>query len=379
MTREGPTGLDDLLRDAYGAAGPRTVAPVPDLDRLHRRLAQSQRREHRLAAVVATLALLMAIAVPTLAIVGHRRDALPARGGPLDVAVVAGPVVPGPGSYAWPVRAQVDRFTRSHGTRSQWFTVRGDGSEEIEQAASSFRTVILVGGRYQAVATRAAGRHPHTHFFLVDANGGKLPHNMSGVAFSRVTSSYVAGAVAAEASANGHVGVVFAEKTSVTTTIADAFKAGATAERPGVQISATFPSNGEAGVTTAAIAQLSGGADVVLGDPAALTAVADARGHGHRAWYIGFDADYGASAPRTQRAFVLTSVVPRLDLFTRAALQAVAAGSPSSLGSFVGGTSDVVLTTTGGHLARYSKAITVDASGAYPLQQIDGSPFPERH
>jgi basic membrane protein A len=362
-----------MLREAYGAHESE-AGRIPDVASLRRRLDRSRQVERRaLSALSAMLVVLIGLAA--LAIRTHTESPVPARGGPLDVGVVSSePASVATGSYSAPVRAEVDAFAREHGTHYRWYVATGDGSRQISEAATRFRTVLVAGAHLQNSAVAAARQHPDTHFFLLDGTVEDRS-NVSTLPITRVGTSFVAGAVAAAASKTGHVAAVFADEGPVTTAIVEAFRAGAKAERPAMTVSVGYPASGSAGVPAAAEDLLSSGADVLFGDPALLPAIGVARGQGKPVWYVGLDADYAAVAPAPLRPFVLTSVVPRLDLLAKQSLQAVAAGSPASVDQFAQYTSVIGLTTTGGHLAPYSEALNVPQTSSYGLRYEDGSPF----
>jgi basic membrane protein A len=284
------------------------------------------------------------------------------------------------GSYAASVRAELERFAQAHDSEVNWYATTRP--QEIDRAAARFRTVFLVGGRYASVALAAAKRHPATHFFLLDApdrTGRASPPNLTAMRIERGHLTYEAGRAAAAVSRTSHVGVVFPRRTATTTALAAAFRTGAQDKAPGITVRIDYSTTGQAGVPELARRQLTGGADVVFGDRAALAVVATSAGAPGQTWFIGMDDDYGAIAPKPQRSYVLTSVVPRLDLGVKQACRALVAGTPSKIGRYAPFTSDVVLSTAGGHLASVPGALTSPRDRSGELRPAYGSPFPEEH
>lgn len=226
--------------------------------------------------------------------------------------------------------------------------------------------IVVVGFTYAAALTKVAPEFPKVNWGIVDSDAVKAP-NVQNIVFKEEEGSYLVGVAAALKSKSGNVGFIGGVNTPLIAKFEAGFIAGAKAANPRVKVQSTYISNfpdfsgfnDPAKGYEAAKGMFQNGADVIY-------AAAGGTGTGlHRAaselkkWSIGVDADeaqYPAHA--AFKTTILTSMLKRVDLGTRAFVRSALAGkSISGLRTWGLKQGGVGFTTTGGYLRAEAKRI----------------------
>lgn len=221
----------------------------------------------------------------------------------------------------------------------------GEGDDQRRErlralAAAGCNPVIAVGSRYAAVAAEVAAAFPATSFALID--GEAAADNLASYLFASEQGSYLAGVIAATASAGEHVGFVGGMDIPLIRAFEAGFWQGALEAKPGLRITTRYlgdgsddsvwndPGLGEA----AAAAILAGGGDVVYAaaggsNQGVFAALRDAGGAAQGLWGIGVDSDqYTMPSLAAVREVILTSMLKRVDLAVYEVIEGVALGTP---------------------------------------------------
>jgi basic membrane lipoprotein Med (substrate-binding protein (PBP1-ABC) superfamily) len=172
----------------------------------------------------------------------------------------------------------------------------------LSYAAAGYGLIFAHGFEYQDAALRAAERFPSTT--IVVSGGGKVAANVVPLVFTLEEGSYLAGMVAAGMSRSGILGMVGGVAIPPVQGTFLAFKAGAEAVDPQVQVLESFIGNWDdvGAAKEAAVAQLRRGADVLVHNTDAASfgvfqAVRESVEAGGRAWALGMNRDQAEVAP----------------------------------------------------------------------------------
>jgi len=224
--------------------------------------------------------------------------------------------------------------------------------------------IVVVGFTYAAALGKVAKEFPKTQWGIVDDSSVTAP-NVQSIVFKEEEGSYLVGVAAALKSKTGNVGFIGGVNTPLIAKFEAGFIAGAQAVNAKIKVQSTYISNfpdfsgfnDPAKGYEAAKGMYENGADVVY-------AAAGGTGTGlHKAaselgkWSIGVDADEATyPAHSAYKKTILTSMLKRVDLGTRAFVADAVAGKKTAgvkvWGAKQGG---VGYTTTGG----YVKGLTV--------------------
>jgi basic membrane protein A and related proteins len=172
----------------------------------------------------------------------------------------------------------------------------------LSYASSGYDLIFAHGFEYQDAALRAAAKFPGVT--IVVSGGGKVAANVVPLIFTLEEGSYLAGMVAAGVTRTGVLGMVGGVSIPPVQGTFKAFRAGARAVRPDVQVLESYIGNWDdvAAAKEAAIAQIRRGADVLIHNTDAASygvfqAVRDAVAAGDTTWAMGMNSDQNAVAP----------------------------------------------------------------------------------
>ena len=219
--------------------------------------------------------------------------------------------------------------------------------------------IVVVGFTYAAALGKVAPEFPDTTWGIVDDSSVTAP-NVHSIVFKEEEGSYLVGVAAALKSKSGNVGFIGGVNTPLIAKFEAGFIAGAKAVNAKIKVQSTYISNfpdfsgfnDPAKGYEAAKGMYENGADVVY-------AAAGGTGTGlHKAaselgkWSIGVDADEATyPAHSAYKKTILTSMLKRVDLGTRAFVADAVAGKKTAgvkvWGAKQGG---VGYTTTGGYI-----------------------------
>ena len=212
-------------------------------------------------------------------------------------------------------------------TTSDNDTTRADRLRTL--AEGGYNPVIAIGYLYSPAAAKVAKEMPDTNFAVVDGYSTTLAKpalkNLNDLVFSANEGAYLVGVAAALKSKAKRVGFVGGVPGNVIGPFEAGYKAGVMSVDPKIKIDTTYltqdqsdaaaayenPSGGKA----AATAMYEAGADVVfhaagksgIGVFQAVEAAGDGK------WAIGVDSDQYLTAPKAQKAHILTSALKRID------------------------------------------------------------------
>lgn len=219
--------------------------------------------------------------------------------------------------------------------------------------------IVVVGFTYATALGKVAKEYPKVQWGIVDDSSVKAP-NVQSIVFKEEEGSYLVGLAAALTTKTGRIGFIGGVNTPLIAKFEAGYIAGAKAINPKIKIQSTYISNfpdfsgfnDPAKGYEAAKGMYENGADVVY-------AAAGGTGTGmHKAaselkkWSIGVDADEATyPAHAAYKSTILTSMLKRVDLGTRAFVRDALAGKKTAgvktWGYKQGG---VGYTTTGGYL-----------------------------
>jgi basic membrane protein A len=196
-------------------------------------------------------------------------------------------------------------------------------------AEGGFNPVVAIGYLYSPAAAKVAAEMPETNFAVVDGYSTTLPKsplkNLNDLVFSANEGSYLVGVAAALKTKAKHVGFVGGVPGAVIGPFEAGFESGVKSVDPSIKIDVTYLTQDQtdaqtayenpAGGKAAATPMYEGGADIVfqvagksgLGVFQAATAAGDGK------WAIGVDSDQYLTAPKDQKAHILTSALKRVD------------------------------------------------------------------
>lgn len=230
--------------------------------------------------------------------------------------------------------------------------------------------IVVVGFTYANALKKVAPEFPRVQWGIVDDSSVTAP-NVQSIVFKEEEGSYLVGLAAAMTTKTGRIGFIGGVNTPLIKKFEAGFIAGAKAINPRIRIQSTYISNfpdfsgfnDPAKGYEAAKGMYENGADVVY-------AAAGGTGTGmHKAaselkkWSIGVDADEATyPAHAAYKSTILTSMLKRVDLGTRAFVRSALAGKKTA-GVRVWGLKQggVGYTTTGGYLKDVTKVINTYA------------------
>jgi basic membrane protein A len=230
--------------------------------------------------------------------------------------------------------------------------------------------IVVVGFTYATALGKVAKEYPKVQWGIVDDSSVTAP-NVQSIVFKEEEGSYLVGLAAAMTTKTGRIGFIGGVNTPLIAKFEAGFIAGAKAINPKIKIQSTYISNfpdfsgfnDPAKGYEAAKGMYQNGADVVY-------AAAGGTGTGmHKAaselgkWSIGVDADEATyPAHKDYKSTILTSMLKRVDLGTRAFVADALAGKKTAgvktWGYKQGG---VGYTTTGGYLKDVTSVINTYA------------------
>ena len=213
-------------------------------------------------------------------------------------------------------------------------------------ADAGFDPVIAIGFIYSPAAATVAKEYPKTHFAVIDGYSqflNKKPvNNLVDLTFAEQEGSFLVGVAAAEKTKSKHVGFVGGTHGDLIKKFEAGYTAGVHAVDPSIKIDVKYltedPNDGAtgfenpAGGKTAAAGMYDAGADVVYHAAGksglGVFQAVEAAGKGH--WAIGVDSDQYKSVSASQKQYILTSMLKRVDTAVFDDIKSVADGKPAS-------------------------------------------------
>ena len=197
-------------------------------------------------------------------------------------------------------------------------------------ADQGFNPVIAVGFIYSPAAAKVATEFPDTNFAVIDGysqflTGDKQLKNLVDLTFAEEQGSYLVGVAAALKTKAKHVGFVGGTHGDLIKKFEAGYTAGVKSVDPSIKVEVKYltedPNDGKtgfenpAGGKLAAEGQLDKGADIIYhaagkSGNGVFDAV-EAAGTGNMA--IGVDSDQYLTASESQKPFILTSMLKRID------------------------------------------------------------------
>jgi basic membrane protein A len=197
-------------------------------------------------------------------------------------------------------------------------------------ADQGFDPVIAVGFIYSPAAAKVAAEFPDTHFSVIDGYSqflvGDTPlDNLVDLTFAEEQGSYLVGVAAALKSKAKHVGFVGGTHGDLIKKFEAGYTAGVKSVDPSIKVEVKYltedPNDGKTGFENpsggklAAEGQLDKGADVIYHAAGksgnGVFEAVEAAGEGNMA--IGVDSDQYLTASDSQKPFILTSMLKRID------------------------------------------------------------------
>ena len=192
-------------------------------------------------------------------------------------------------------------------------------------AEGGYNPVIAIGFIYSDSAAKVAKEYPDTKFAVIDGFTPEVPDNLTHLVFAEEQGSYLVGVAAALKTKAKHVGFVGGTHGDLIKKFEAGYTAGVKSVDPSIKIDVQYltenPDDGEAGFENptggkdAATAMYEAGADIVYHAAGksgiGLFEAAEAAGDGH--WAIGVDSDQYLTASDSQKPFILTSMLKRID------------------------------------------------------------------
>ena len=197
-------------------------------------------------------------------------------------------------------------------------------------ADQGFNPVIAVGFIYSPAAAKVATEFPDTNFAVIDGysqflTGEEKLKNLVDLTFAEEQGSYLVGVAAALKSEAKHVGFVGGTHGDLIKKFEAGYTAGVKSVDPSIKVEVKYltedPNDGKtgfenpAGGKVAAEGQLDKGADVIYHAAGksgnGVFEAVEAAGEGNMA--IGVDSDQYLTASESQKPFILTSMLKRID------------------------------------------------------------------
>jgi basic membrane protein A len=197
-------------------------------------------------------------------------------------------------------------------------------------ADQGFNPVVAVGFIYSPAAAKVAAEFPDTNFAVIDGysqflTGDEQLKNLVDLTFAEEQGSYLVGVAAALKSKAKHVGFVGGTHGDLIKKFEAGYVAGVKSVDPSIKIEVKYltedPNDGKTGFENpsggklAAEGQLDKGADVIYHAAGksgnGVFEAVEAAGEGNMA--IGVDSDQYLTASESQKPFILTSMLKRID------------------------------------------------------------------
>ena len=168
-----------------------------------------------------------------------------------------------------------------------------------EYGVAGYALVFGHGFEFQDAAKRVAVDHPGTIYIVSSSTVVQQP-NVAGITFDFANPSFVAGALAAELTSSGVLGVIGGTELPPVRESFDAFAAGARTVRPGIRVLTAYIGNWDdvSAGKEQALAQIAQGADIIFqnADAAGLGVFQAAR-ETKRALVFGTNSNQNGVAP----------------------------------------------------------------------------------
>ena len=197
-------------------------------------------------------------------------------------------------------------------------------------ADQGFNPVVAVGFIYSPAAAKVAAEFPDTNFAVIDGysqflTGDEQLKNLVDLTFAEEQGSYLVGVAAALKSEAKHVGFVGGTHGDLIKKFEAGYTAGVQSVDPSIKVEVKYltedPNDGKVGFENpsggklAAEGQLDKGADVIYHAAGksgnGVFEAVEAAGEGNMA--IGVDSDQYLTASESQKPFILTSMLKRID------------------------------------------------------------------
>jgi len=220
-----------------------------------------------------------------------------------------------------------------------------DRAERLRALADEGHEVIIAVGFVYSVATyEVAPDYPDVNFGIIDGfnpteSQEDLP-NVANIGFAANQGSYLVGVAAALTTQSDHVGFIGGVDGPLIQSFEAGFVAGVESVDPNIEIDIQYLSQDDpvkgfentAGGKTAATGMYDGGADVVYhaAGKSGLGLFDAAVEAGEGNWAIGVDSDQFLTASETEKPYILTSMLKRVDTGVFEYAQAVAEENPPS-------------------------------------------------
>lgn len=227
----------------------------------------------------------------------------------------------------------VDRARRELGITFQEASPNSDGSDRadlINLQAEDKDIVIGVGFLFGASVLQAAGDFPNTNFAIVDgAASDESPSNLAHMVFAEEQGSYLVGVAAGLKTTTDKIGFIGGVNFSLIQKFEAGFVAGVTAANPDAEVSVQYISdppdfggfNDPAQARVIADRMYEQGIDIIYhaagGSGAGLFEAAkeySETGLNRKVWAIGVDSDQYNTVDASQRDYILTSMIKRVDI-----------------------------------------------------------------
>jgi basic membrane lipoprotein Med (substrate-binding protein (PBP1-ABC) superfamily) len=213
----------------------------------------------------------------------------------------------------------------------------------VAYGAEGYDLVFAHGSEYQDAAIRAGPQFPE--MTIVVSGGGRMGENVIPLIFKLEEATYLAGMVAGGMTQSGVVGMVGGVATPPAQGTFRAFRAGALAVRPDVNVLEVFIGSWDdvAAAKEAAVAQIGRGADILIHNTdgasfGVFQAVREANEAGRPTWALGMNRDQNDVAPEV----ILGSAVIRIPEAFLAVARASMAGELGGAPVFEGASERVI-------------------------------------
>jgi len=192
-------------------------------------------------------------------------------------------------------------------------------------ADAGFNPVIAVGFIYSPAVATVAEEYPEVNFAVVDgyATSIKEHDNVADLTFAENEGSFLVGVAAALKTEADNVGFVGGVNGPLIQKFEAGFKAGVEAVDPKIEIQTQYLSQGDpqegfenpAGGQTAATGMYDNGADIVYhaAGKSGLGVFDAVESAGEGNWAIGVDSDQYKTVDESQKQYILTSMLKRID------------------------------------------------------------------
>jgi len=213
--------------------------------------------------------------------------------------------------------------------------------DRLRQMADSGAVGIIgVGFAYSDSVDKVAPDYPDVNFAVIDGfdpTADDVNDNVAYLGFAEEQGSFLVGAAAAETSKSGTIGFVGGVHNDLIKKFEAGYTAGAKAAKPDIEVLVSYIEESDiggfadpAGGENAATGQFDQGADVVYhaagGSGSGVFDAAVEAGKGN--WAIGVDSDQYLTATASQKPFILTSMLKRVDTASYDFISSIDSGSP---------------------------------------------------